>query len=990
MPRGAALTLPYFRHFTEKAQIMDYAVAQRADDGIAIIGMSGRFPGARSVAELWQNLCDGVESLRPLTAEESRAAGVDPERAHERVMAGGIVEDTDLFDAAFFNIYPKEAQILDPQHRLFLECAWHALEDAGYDPETYPGSIGVFAGCYWNTYVLSMLKTNPEFFAALAPLQAEIGNDKDYLTTRISFKLNLHGPSLTVQTACSTSLVAVVQACVQLQTRQCDMALAGGVHLRFPQAEGYVYQEDSIASPDGHCRAFDAKAQGTVFANGMGVVVLKRLADALADGDAIDAVIQGWAVNNDGAAKSSYTSPSPAGQAEVIRRAHAVAGVSADTITYVEAHGTATPTGDPIEIAGLTQAFRATTEAKQFCAIGSVKTNIGHLDIAAGVAALIKTALCLKHRQLPASLHFQTANPRIDFANSPFYVNDQLRDWPPHDAETPRRAGVSSFGIGGTNAHVVLEEAPARVSHPSPRPLQLVLLSAKTDTALERMTTGLSEHLAQLDRDDTAPVPLADVAYTTQVGRQAFAHRRVCIGRSLEEVRRALEARAPTQVLSSSGTRPGDAPRVAFLFPGQGAQYVNMGRDLYTHETVFREAIDHCAEQLLPHLDCDLRSILYPSETQLQAAEARIHQTAVTQPALFTVTYALAQLWMAWGVVPQAMIGHSVGEFVAACLAGVMTLDEALALIATRGQLMQALPAVAMLAVWESEADLAPRLAPEVSIAAINRTELCVAAGPIQAVQALQHQLAQQGIENRLLNTSHAFHSHMMEPILAPFAEAVERVALKPPQIPIVSTARADWLRPEDATAPPYWVQHLRQTVRFAESIAHVLGDPSWLLLEVGPGQTLSALAQQHPQYDPRQTVLASLPGAKQATSDGAWTLTTLGRLRLAGIPVAWANYWAHESRCRLHLPGYAFEGKRFWVAPAAASSAPSQPFGPSAVPVPPIAPPHDRAPSRVVERVIAEQLQVMAQQLDLWHPNGERRETLAPSTTLSQSERER
>ncbi len=605
-----------------------------------------------------------------------------------------------LFDAPFFSIYPKEAQILDPQHRIFLECAWHALEDAGYDPETYDGSIGVFAGCYWNTYLLSALQANPGFFADLAPLQLEIGNDKDYLTTRVSFKLNLRGPSFNLQTACSTSLVAVAQACLHLQARQCDMALAGGVHVRFPQAAGYVYQEDSICSPDGHCRTFDAKAQGTVFANGVGVVVLKRLADALADGDPIDAVIKGWAVNNDGAHKSSYTSPSPEGQATVIRRAHELAGVSADTISYVEAHGTATPTGDPIEIAGLTQAFRATTDAKQFCAIGSVKTNIGHLDIAAGVTALMKTALALKHRKIPASLNFSTPNPRINFADTPFYVNDRLREW--ESGDTPRRAGVSSFGIGGTNVHVVLEEAPERIAQPSRRPLQLVVLSAKSSTALDRMTAALTEHLAeQVDAN------LADIAYTTQVGRRAFAaHRRVCLGRSSDEVRQALETGAPSQVFS--GKCPSQPPRIAFLFPGQGSQYVNMGRDLYAHEALFRDTIDRCAELLLPHLDFDLRSILYPSDAQMEAAETRIHQTVVTQPALFTVSYALAKLWMAWGIEPQAMIGHSVGEFVAACLAGVMTLDEALALIAARGQLMQSLPAGSMLAVWLHESDIVP------------------------------------------------------------------------------------------------------------------------------------------------------------------------------------------------------------------------------------------------------------------------------------------
>ena len=575
---------------------------------IAVIGLAGRFPGARNIAAFWENLRNGVESISHFSDTELELSSTDSQDSNF-VKARGILEGVDLFDAGFFGIQPKEAELMDPQHRVFLECAWEALENAGYDSERYAGLIGAYAGLSLNTYLLYNLCANRgsiEQWINSHQLSAHpslLGNDKDFLSSRVSYKLNLKGPSLTIQTACSTSLVAVCQACQALQTYQCDMALAGGVSISFPQKRGYLYQEGAMVSSDGHCRAFDAAAEGTVFGAGVGIVVLKRLTEAIADGDSIHAVIKGFGLNNDGSEKLSFMAPSVNGQAEAILSAQAMAGVEAESISYVEAHGTGTPLGDPIEIAGLTQAFRATTQAKGFCAIGSVKTNVGHLESAAGVTGLIKTVLALKHKLLPASLHFRQPNPRIDFEESPFYVNTRLSEW--KRGQTPRRAGVSSFGVGGTNAHVVLEEAPpCEPSHPS-RDWQLIALSARTASALETASSNLAACF-----ENSPNVNLADAAYTLQLGRQAFNHRRALVCRDLADGVAALGSKDSKRVLSEVLARRD--PPVAFMFPGQGAQQVNMGLDLYRTEATFKEEIDRCAEILFPHLDVDLRTLLYP------------------------------------------------------------------------------------------------------------------------------------------------------------------------------------------------------------------------------------------------------------------------------------------------------------------------------------------------------------------------------------------
>nr|WP_236117183.1 type I polyketide synthase [Hassalia byssoidea] len=879
-------------------------------DEIAIVGMTGRFPGAKNIEQFWQNLRDGVESISFFSDEELLSSGIDPAKLSQPqyVKAGAVLEDIELFDASFFDFSPKEAQITDPQHRLFLECAWEALEGAGYDSQTYAGRIGVYAGISLNTYFLSKIYTNPELIESVGSYRTSIGNSQDFLPTYVSYKLNLKGPSINVQTACSTSLVAVHLACQSLLNGESDIALAGGVSIQVPHKAGYRYQEGGIMSPDGHCRAFDAKAQGTISGNGVGIVVLKRLEDALADRDYIHAIIKGSAINNDGSLKVGYTAPSVDGQAKVISEALAMARISPEMVSYVETHGTGTVLGDPIEIAALTQAFR-TTDKKNFCAIASLKTNIGHLDAAAGVSGLIKTVLALKHKQIPSSLHFKQPNPRIDFANSPFYVNSTLSEWKTNG--TPRYAGVSSFGIGGTNAHVILEEAPVAEPSFSSCPWQLLVLSAKTASALETATANLVQHLKQ-----HPDLNLADVAYTQRVGRRTFEHRRIVVCQNLDDAVKVLEPPDPQRVFTKF-TEP-SGREVAFMFPGQGAQYVDMGKQLYETEPIFREQVDYCSSLLKSYLGLDLRTLLYPQEEQKQVAAQQLQQTHITQPALFVVEYALAQLWMAWGIRPSAMIGHSIGEYVAACIAGVFSLEEALVLVATRGRLMQELSSGTMLAIPLLEKEIQPLLCEKLSLAAINGPNLCVVSGVEEAVDDLQNRLTEQGVECRRLHTSHAFHSQMMDSILEPFQEQVSKISLNAPKIPFVSNVTGTWITAAQAIDPRYWARHLRQTVRFSEGVAELLQQPERILLEVGPGRTLSTLVNK--QSCARMVVLSSLRHPQNQQSDVAFLLNTLGRLWLEGINVDWSEFSAHEQRHRIPLPTYPFERKRYWIEPILAN----------------------------------------------------------------------
>ncbi len=873
-------------------------------EGIAIIGMAGRFPGASNVAQFWRNLRDGVESAQFFTEAELRDSGVPVNLlSHpDYVRAGTLLPDAERFDAAFFGFTPREAEILDPQQRVFLETAWESLENAGYDPERFAGLIGVFAGAGMNHYLLQNLVGRPDILAAVGDYQTMLLSDKDFLTTRAAYKLNLRGPAVTVQTACSTSLVAIHQACQSLLNYGCDMALAGGVSVNPQQGQGYLYKTGMILAPDGHCRAFDAAAQGTVGGAGCGIVVLKRLADALADGDRIDAVIRGTATNNDGSQKVGYTAPSVDGQAEVVALAQGMADVSPDSISYIEAHGTGTPLGDPIEIAALTQAFRMGTARRQFCAIGSLKPNIGHPDAAAGVAGLIKAALALKHRQIPPSINFTTPNPKIDFANSPFYVNAALRDW---RCDGPRRAGVSSFGIGGTNAHAILEEAPASEASETKQTAHLLTLTAKTETALETATDNLADFLRQ-----NPGVNLADAAFTLQTGRRPFAHRRVVAVRDADSAAAALESRDGKTVFTAKAGA--DAPPVVFLFPGQGAQTVGMGRACYENAPVFREIVDRGAEMLCDALGFDLRHVLYPAPHQRDIAEERLAQTATTQPALFVIEMAFARLWQSWGVIPAACIGHSVGEFAAACLAGVFTFEDGLRLMAKRGALMQAQPAGAMFAVRRNAGEIRPLLIDGVEIAAENSPNLCVVSGPEDALAAFLPILDAHKIVSKRLHTSHAFHSEMMRPALAPFTEALREIKLNAPQIPFVSNVTGDWITDAQAVSPDYWAGHLRQTVRFAPGLDAVFADPRRVLLEVGPGQTLTTLARQCAAGE--RTIISATASALQSEQDDLALQTAIGKLWLAGVPVDWDAVHAAEPRRRIALPTYPFERKRFWV----------------------------------------------------------------------------
>lgn len=895
-----------------------------APDGIAIIGMAGRFPGANNIDELWQNLCAGVESISFFSDKELREAGVDPELLElpNYVRARGALGDAEYFDAAFFGHSPHVAALMDPQHRLFLECAWTALEHAGYDTERSNGRIGVFGGESMNTYLLNNVFSHMRMVASVDSLQASIGNDKDSLTTEVAYKLNLTGPSLTIQTASSTSLVAVHIACQSLLNYECDMGLAGGVSIHFPEKAGYLYQEGGATSPDGHCRAFDAGSNGFVNGHGAGVVVLKRLENALEDNDTIYAVIRGSAVNNDGAVKVSYMAPSVDGQAAVIAMAQAVAGVEPATISYVEAHGTGTNLGDPIEIAALTQAFRAGTQKRNYCAIGSIKTNIGHLDTAAGVAGLIKTALALTYRRIPASLHFEQPNAQIDFASSPFFVNNRLTEW--RSNGTPRRAGVSSFGMGGTNAHAVVEEAPTRAPTDAARSWQLLTLSAKSSSALDRQTAELAAHLQQ-----HTDLNLADVAYTLHVGRRDFNYRRTLVCRDQSDAAHALASSDPERLFSSYH-EPGERP-VVFMFSGQGAQYTGMAADVYRDEVMFRQALDQCALLLQPLMGVDIRSIIFATPGAPDAGHeqqaALLEQTQYAQPALFAVEYALAQLWISWGVRPSAMIGHSVGEYVAACLAGVFSLADALALIAARGRMMQAMPPGAMLAVPLPEAELRPLLGAQLALAAVNGPALCVVSGPAGSIEQLALQLLARGLSCRRLHTSHAFHSSMMDPLLAPFAELVRGTTMHAPQIPFISNVSGTWINIEQATEPSYWAAHLRQTVRFADGLGELLRDPQTVLLELGPGQTLTTLARQHPAKTIGHTVLSSLRHPQDTQPDRAFLLGTLAKLWLAGVDIDAEHLYAGEARRRIALPTYPFERQRFWLEPLKlAAAAPAQP----------------------------------------------------------------
>jgi acyl transferase domain-containing protein len=880
-------------------------------DDIAIIGMAGRFPGAANLREFWRNLQGGVESIGHFTENELLDSGMPIEviRHPDLVAAKGILDDADLFDAAFFGISPREAELMDPQHRLLMECAWHALEDAGYDSNRFAGRIAAFTSTGLNTYLPFNICSHPGLAQKVGGFHLSICNDKDFVATRIAYAMNLKGASVNVSTACSSSLVSVHFACQHLLTHQCDLSLVGAVSVHFPQKVGHIYEPGAAYSPDGHCRPFDATPSGLIDGSGVAAVILKRLDDAIADGDQIYAVVKATAVNNDGRMKIGYTAPSMDGQSEVISEALEMAGVEPDTISYVEAHGTATPLGDPIEVAGLTQAFRRGTTRTGFCGLGSVKSNIGHADTAAGLAGLIKIVLGMQHGQIAPSLHFTQPNPELHLADTPFYIVDALKEWPT-SAEHPRRAGLSSFGVGGTNAHAIIEEAPSRRSGTGSRRDQLLMLSAKTPAALEQAVADLAAHLQA-----NPNLALADVAHTLQVGRRAFNRRAVVTARSVDEAIAALADPKRVRISAVENT----AAAVTFMFPGQGSQHPGMSRALYEREATFRNDIDHCAELLKPVIGLDLRRLLYADGDAARAAAAELQQTAIAQPALFTVEYALASLWMRWGVKPAAMIGHSIGEYVAACISGVFSLPDALNIVATRGRLMQSMPAGVMIAVLLPEQELIPLLGNAIEIAAVNGPTACVVSCPTTAADAFEKDLARRKVAFQRLHTSHAFHSSMMEPILAPFVDAVAKVRLNSPRIPFISNRTGTWMTAADAVRPEYWAGHLRHAVRFADGLTTVLRDTPSILLEVGPGRALSGLARQVAAPASPQC-LTSLPHANETRDDQQSVLNALGDLWLGGVAIDWQAFYAGERRARVSLPTYPFQRQRYWIEPRKAA----------------------------------------------------------------------
>ena len=884
-----------------------------ASSDIAIVGMSVNVPGAEGVDAYWANLRDGVSALRRLSEAELLEAGESAARLKRPnyVPVAADMPGYDQFDAEFFGFSPKDAAILDPQHRKFLEVAWEAMEQAGHPPETIPGPVGVYAGCGMGSYFYFNICSNPDLVEDVGMfLLRHTGNDKDFLSTRVSHVFDLKGPSINLQTACSTSLVAIHYAVQALRAGEIDMALAGGVTIELPQGRGYEFKENEILSPDGECHAFDHRAQGTVFGSGAGAVALRRLEDALADGDHIWAVIKGSAVNNDGAAKAGYLAPSVDGQTEAIARALDDAGVAAQSIGMVECHGTGTYLGDPIEVAALTQAFRAETQAKDFCRIGSVKTNIGHLDTAAGVAGLAKAALALHHRQMPPSLGYEAPNPAIPFEGSPFRVNDRLCDWP--GGEAPRRAAVNALGVGGTNAHAILEEAPKRAaSEESDFPFHVLCLSGRSKTALEANAAALAAHLRAHPEQ-----PLADVAFTLKEGRRGFDKRRVLVAESHEEAASLLENGDPRRVFTHDHLGPD--PEVVFMFPGGGAQYAGMARDLYETEPVFAEWMDRGLAHLEPQLDYDLRALWLPAPEDRASAEEALKRPSVQLPLIMIVEYALAQLWLSWGVKPAGMVGHSMGENVAACLAGVMRFEDCIDLVLLRGRLFDEVPAGGMLSISAPLEAITPHLDAALDIASINGPELIAVSGPDAALAALEERLAKAEIDCQRIAIDIAAHSRMLDPILDRYRAFLQGLNLQAPKLPFVSNRSGQIITAEQATDPDYWVEQLRHTVHFADCISTLANTGQRVYLEVGPGKALSSLAQMNARVAPGQ-VLSSLRHPEQEIADDAYFLGVIGRLWACGVEADWAQIWGEARRNRVVLPTYQFQRARYFIEPGAA-----------------------------------------------------------------------
>jgi len=873
-----------------------------ANRDIAIIGMAGRFPGANTLEEYWALLTEGREAISFFSDAEldpSIPSSIKNDPAY--VKARGLMDKANEFDAAFFGFNPRSAELMDPQQRIFLELAWEVLEGSGYLPQKYSGLVGVFAGCGYNTYYTNNVLAHRDIIEKTGEFNVRALNEKDYIATRTAYQLNLKGPAVAVYSACSTSLLAIAQAVSSIRDGQCDVALAGAASITSPLKSGHFYEEGSIMSKDGHCRPFDAEATGTVFSDGAGAVLLKSLEDAKRDGDTIYAIIKGIGINNDGADKGSFGGPSAEGQAGAIAMAIDDSGIPASAISYVEAHGTATPLGDPIEIEGLSLAFGA-QEQKQYCAIGSVKSNLGHLTSASGVAGLIKTVLALHHQQMPPTLFYKNLNPNINLDDSPFYINGSLKNW---ESKEIRHAGVSSFGVGGTNVHVVLEEfenVPAQSG--ASKPQSIITWSAKTESSLDNYAKKLGDYSSQhLD------INVSDIAYTLQNTRADFNQRRFIIASNTEELSTKLAA----ENIEASTYKKLDSKvsEIVFMFPGQGSQYVNMGRELYDTEPVFAAAVNECIDLLKDTPQADIFAIIYPPVVDETSAQ-KIKNTFYTQPAIFIMEYAMAKLWMSWGIQPTIFTGHSIGEFVAAHFAGIFNLKDALLLISTRARMVSEVEKGSMLSVRTDARQLQTILPDGLSIAAVNSNKLCVVAGPDKLIEAFSAKLEEIEIPGRLLHTSHAFHSAMMDEIVKPFEDVVKTLKLNPPVKPVVSTVTGTWMSEAEATDPAYWAQHLRKTVRFADAVDTLQESDGRLLLEVGPGTVLATLSRQ--QASKKSTPILSGFEKNETTTEYYSVLRALGQIWLNGIEPDWKAFYRDQKRSKLNLPAYAFDNKRYWL----------------------------------------------------------------------------
>ncbi|ELR72270.1 Malonyl CoA-acyl carrier protein transacylase [Fulvivirga imtechensis AK7] len=868
------------------------------DTDIAIIGMAGKFPGADNLDQFWDNLKQGVISIKRFSDEDLIENEVNKQDLQHPnyIRAKGTLSDIEYFDGEFFDYTGREAEILDPQIRLLTELSWHALEDAGYVPEKYNGNIGVYTGVtnnlYWQLKMIASGKiTNNE------TLSVAIYSEKDHVSTRISYKLNLTGPSFTVETQCSTSLVAFHLACQGIINGECDMAIAGGASINLPNKAGYIYQEGSIHSKDGVCRAFDENANGTVFSDGAGLVVVKNARKAIADGDNIYAIVKGSAVNNDGLEKAGFTAPSVSGQKKVITHAYEKAGVNPETITYIETHGTGTAIGDPIEIEALTRAFN--TNKRGYCRIGSLKPNVGHMDNAAGIGNVIKATLAIKNKQIPPSVNYNKPNPKIKFEETPFVVNTQLVDWEENQSY-PRRAGVSSYGVGGTNAHVLLEEYISQdqveVNNDG---LYLIPFSAKSEYSFNALKANLQRYL------EGYPGSLSDIAYTLQTGRRDLSYRHVILGNSEDEVLKKLKVATP-----SSAKKTEDI-RTIFLFPGQGAQYVNMGRGLYEQCKPFRRALDQCFEIYAQITNEDLREIVFGD---LREEGSTINETKNVQPLIFSFEFALARVLMEAGIKPDYMIGHSIGEYTAACISGVLSLQDAMKLVIKRGELIQSLPKGSMMAIMMEPEDLKPILSRDISIAAINSTGITVVSGEDKAIDELDTTLKRQGVEGRKLHTSHAFHSHMMDPAIDKFEQMFKEVDINEPQIGYMSNLTGKPIQGEEIKKPSYWSAHLRNTVLFKDNIENLPDKGNSIFIEVGPGNVLSSFVKRFSSESRNYAIYNTIRHPQEKVSDTEVFYNVLGKIWQKGLAVNWNKVFDNSARRKVSVPVYPFERKKHWV----------------------------------------------------------------------------